>query len=87
VGNAPHAWHALTCGVTQPACLSCRYDSDDYSQFQVDQKTGDDWRKVYSTPEKHPCYDPSKVPNQYSFLREGCYAVDPTHYTGHAPCS
>ena len=40
---------------------SCRYDSDDYSKFHIDEKTGDDWRKVYSTPEKHPCYDPSKV--------------------------
>lgn len=61
------------------ACLlSCRYDSDDYSQFQIDQKTGDDWRKVYSTPEKHPCYDPSKVPDPS--LREGCCTVDPTVY-------
>ena len=61
---------------------SCRYDSDDYSQLHIDQKTGDDWRKVYSTPEKHPCYDPSKVPNQHSSLREGCCAVDqPCNWT------
>ena len=46
----------------QACLLSCRYDSDDYSQYHIDQKTGEDWRQVYSTPEKHPCYDPSKVP-------------------------
>jgi hypothetical protein len=67
---------------TSACCLPCyanagclrSYDSDNYSQLHIDEKTGDDWRKVYSTPEKHPCYDPAKVNTSYlrdAWLTEG----------------
>ena len=68
------------------ACLlSCRYDSDDYSQLHIDQKTGDDWRKVYSTPEKHRCYEASKVPTAPD--RGKGAALEIQQPAAHAPCS